>query len=207
MRAIKELPTICRDRKEFVTKIADVLAQLLLSEDQLELNTVNNALSTLANYDIKSFFLALFNQILEGEEETRDIVLKFLRARFRLINPNLITKEVEEFILEECKKVLVDVTKEEFLTLMNILSSLKISKTLTGHNTLLAIIRDQAELNTEFNVSLTLFLIGLFYNFYIQPSDMDYLDKLLMCIRHGSPYFSVTFYNFNFYLVFTFCDF
>ncbi|OTF80296.1 apoptosis inhibitor 5-like protein, partial [Euroglyphus maynei] len=72
--AIKELPNICRDRKEFVTKIADVLAQLLLSEDQIELNIVNQALITLANYDIKSFLLALFGQILDGEDETRDRV-------------------------------------------------------------------------------------------------------------------------------------
>lgn len=138
----------------FVPKITDVLAQLLLSEDQIELTTVNNALSTLANYDIKSFLATLFAQILEGEEENRDIVLKFLKNRFRLINPNLITKEIEEFFLEECKKVLVDVTKEEFITLMNLLSGLKISKTLNGHNTLLAIIKEQTELSNEFNVSL-----------------------------------------------------
>lgn len=144
---------MCRERKEFVTKIADVLAQLLISEDQIELNIVNQALSTLANYDIKGFFLALYGQILEGEEETRDKVIKFLRDRFRLINSSLLTKEIEEFVLEESKKVLVDVTKEEFVILMNLLSGLKISKTLAGHNVLLTIIREQAELNTEFNVS------------------------------------------------------
>lgn len=158
------MPNICRDRKEFVTKIADVLAQLLLSEDQIELTIVNQALTTLANFDIKSFFLALFGQILEGEEETRDKVIRFLRDRFRLFNASLLTKEVEEFFLEEAKKVLVDVTKDEFVTLMNLLSGLKISKSLAGHNALLAIIKDQAELNNEFNVSIHIFL------FYIKWS-------------------------------------
>lgn len=151
-RAIKELPNICRDRKEFVSKIADVLAQLLLSEDQIELNIVRSSLTTLANYDIRNFFVALFSQMLEGEEETRDRVIKFLRDRFHLINSSLLTKEVEEFFLEEAKKVLIDVTKDEFVTLMNLLSGLKISKSLTGHNALLAIIKEQAELSNEFNV-------------------------------------------------------
>ena len=85
-------------------KIADVLAQLLLSEDQIELTIVNQSLTTLANYDVKNLFLALFGQILEGEEDTRDRVIKFLRDRFRLINSSLLTKEVEEFFLQEAKK-------------------------------------------------------------------------------------------------------
>lgn len=164
------MPNICRDRKEFVAKISDVLAQLLLSEDQIELNLVNQALTTLANYDTKSFFLALFGQILEGEEETRDKVMKFLKDRFKIIsssNSNLLTKEIEEFFLEESKKVLKDsVTKEEFIILMNILSGLKISKSLTGHNTLLAIIKDQAELTNEFNVINFLHIFSILIIFY-----------------------------------------
>ncbi|XP_075588063.1 apoptosis inhibitor cassowary isoform X2 [Dermatophagoides farinae] len=148
--AIKELPNICRDRKELVTKIADVLAQLLLSEDPIELNIVNQALITLANYDIKSFLLALFGQILDGEDETRDRVVKFFGTKFRTIKPDLLTKEIEEFILENCKKILIDVTKEEFITLMTLLAGLKISKTVHGHNNLLAIVKDQSELNNDF---------------------------------------------------------
>ncbi|KAH9528819.1 Apoptosis inhibitor 5 [Dermatophagoides farinae] len=168
--AIKELPNICRDRKELVTKICDVLAQLLLSEDPLELNIVNQALITLANYDIKSFLFALFVQILDGEGETRDRVVKFFGTKFRTIKPNLLTKEIEEFILENCKKILIDATKEEFITLMTLLAGLKISKTVHGHNNLLAIVKDQSELNNDFI-----------------PNS---LDKFLMCVRHGIPYFS-----------------
>lgn len=134
-----------------------MLAQLLLSEDQIELTIVNQALTTLASFDIKSFLQALFGQINEGEEETRERVVKFLKERLRNINASLWTKEVEEFFLEEAKKVLNDVTKDEFVTLMTLLSGLKISKTLNGHNALLGIIREQAELQTPFNVGDHLF--------------------------------------------------
>lgn len=161
-------------------KIADVLAQLLLSEDSHELNIVNISLSTIAGYDVKSFFTALFNHIIEGEDETRNRVIKFLRDRFKLIDSNLLTREVEEFFLGECKKVLVDVTKDEFVTLMTLLAGLKISKTMSGHNVLLSIIAEKAELGNEFDVN-----------------DQDFLDKLLMCIRHGSPYFSVSLLKFD----------
>ena len=117
-------------------------------------------MTTLASYDIKSLFLALFGQILEGEEETRYRIIKFLRDRFRLINASLLTKEIEEYFFEECRKVLVDVTKEEFIILMNLLSGLKISKSLTGHNALLAIIKEQAELTNEFNVIIFLLFLS-----------------------------------------------
>ncbi len=163
----------------------------MLSEDQIELTIVNQALTTLASFDIKSFLQALFGQINEGEEETRERVVKFLKERVRNINPALWTKEVEEFFLEEAKKVLNDVTKDEFVTLMTLLSGLKISKTLNGHNALLSIIKEQAELETPFNVSIHLFKVQFSVFFTLQPEDNDFLDKLLMCIRHGIPYFSV----------------
>lgn len=158
------MPNICKDKKEFVTKIADVLAQLLCSEDQIELTIVNQALSTLANIDIKSFLLALFSQILEGEEDTRGKVIKFLRDRFKLINPDLITKEVEEFLLDQTKKVLIeDAAEDEFVILMNLLAGLKISRTVDGHNALISIIREKLEkkMEEEFNVSFFLFYMVL----------------------------------------------
>lgn len=125
---------------------------MLLSDDQIELNIVNQALITLANFDIKSFIHALFGQILEGEEESRERLFKFLKSKFSFINNELLTKEIEELFLNESKKVLIDVTKDEFIILMDLLSSLKISKTVAGHNILLSMIKDQAELNNDFEV-------------------------------------------------------
>ena len=150
--AIKELPNICRERKEYVPKMADVLAQLLQTEDNNELTIVNHSLTTLAKYDAKGFFGGLFSQIIGGEDIVRERAIKFLKDRLKLIPTDIFTKEVEEYFLEESRKVMVDVNKEEFITLMTLLGSLKISKSLTGQQVLMDIVKDQAELNDPFDV-------------------------------------------------------
>ncbi|XP_054159479.1 apoptosis inhibitor 5-like [Oppia nitens] len=171
--AIKELPSICRERKEYVPKIADVLAQLLQTEDSAELNVVNHSLTTLAKYDAKGFFGGLFMQINSGDDIVREKAIKFFKDRWRLIPTDVLTKEVEEYFLDESRKVMADVSKEEFITFMTLLSGLKISKVLSGHQTLLDIVKEQAELNTPFDAS-----------------EMDFVDKLIMSVRHGIPFFS-----------------
>jgi hypothetical protein len=172
--AIKELPAICRERKEYVPKIADVLAQLLQTEDPIELNIVNQSLTTLAKYDAKGFFGGLFSQIISGEDFVRERAVKFLKDRLKLIPSDIFTKEIEDYFLNECQKVMTDITKDEFVTFMTLLSGLKVSKSLTGQQMLLDIVKEQAELNNPFD-----------------PSEVEFVDKLLMCIRHAIPFFSV----------------
>jgi hypothetical protein len=195
------LPTICRERKEYVPKIADVLAQLLQTEDPIELNIVNQSLTTLAKYDAKGFFGGLFSQIITGEDFVRERAVKFLKDRFKLIPSDIFTKEIEDYFLTECQKVMTDVTKDEFVTFMTLLSGLKVSKSLTGQQLLLDIVKEQAELNNPFDVCLNT-ILNYFLNidfklFLLKPSEVELVDKLLMCIRHAIPFFSV----FIFYLI------
>lgn len=51
--AIKELPNLCKDSKEHVSRISDILAQLLIVEDQNEYLQVQNSLQQLFKYDAK----------------------------------------------------------------------------------------------------------------------------------------------------------
>ncbi len=195
------MPTICRERKEYVPKIADVLAQLLQTEDPIELNIVNQSLTTLAKYDAKGFFGGLFSQIITGEDFVRERAVKFLKDRFKLIPSDIFTKEIEDYFLTECQKVMTDVTKDEFVTFMTLLSGLKVSKSLTGQQLLLDIVKEQAELNNPFDVCLNT-ILNYFLNidfklFLLKPSEVELVDKLLMCIRHAIPFFSV----FIFYLI------
>jgi len=134
--------------------MADVLAQLLQTEDTVELNIVNQSLTTLAKYDAKGFFFFFFSQIISGEDVVRERAVKFLKDRLKLVSSDIFTKEIEEYFLDECRKVMTDVNKEEFITFMNLLSGLKISKTLTGQQSLLDIVKEQAELNNPFDVRL-----------------------------------------------------
>ncbi len=190
------MPAICRERKEYVPKIADVLAQLLQTEDPIELNIVNQSLTTLAKYDAKGFFGGLFSQIISGEDFVRERAVKFLKDRLKLIPSDIFTKEIEDYFLNECQKVMTDITKDEFVTFMTLLSGLKVSKSLTGQQMLLDIVKEQAELNNPFDVSFNTILNYYFLNidfklFLLKPSEVEFVDKLLMCIRHAIPFFSV----------------
>ena len=55
-QAIKDLPILCRDMKEFLPKIADVLSQLLQTEDKSEIVVVQNSLMSLFRRDAKGMF-------------------------------------------------------------------------------------------------------------------------------------------------------
>lgn len=55
-QAIKDLPILCRDMKEFLPKIADVLSQLLQTEDKSEIVVVQNSLMSLFRRDAKGIF-------------------------------------------------------------------------------------------------------------------------------------------------------
>lgn len=172
-QAIKDLPSFCKDSKEYVPKIADVLAQMLQADDSSEITIVHSSLMTIFKLDAKGTLYGLFAQIASGEDVTRKRSMKFLCTKVKNLAPELLTKEIEEYILEECKKLFQDVTGQEFLTLMSMLSSLKISKTIPGQQALVDIITEQAGLDKEFDYSVS-----------------ENIECLLLCIRLAMPYFS-----------------
>mgnify|MGYP002153692806 CR=1 FL=1 len=73
-----------------------------------------------------------------------------------------------------CFQVLQDVTKDEFIYIMEVLKSVPSMNTVQGRQQLLDIVRDQAELNTSF-----------------EASDSDVVDRLMSCVKQASPLFSV----------------
>lgn len=48
----------------------------------------------------------LFNQILTGEDLVRDRSIKFLANKYKLLGPEIITKDAEDLVIAETKKVL-----------------------------------------------------------------------------------------------------
>lgn len=52
-QAIKDLPLLCKDTKEYTSRIGDILAQLLIVDDPLELQQVHMLLQQLLKYDVK----------------------------------------------------------------------------------------------------------------------------------------------------------
>ena len=185
-QAIRDLPTICKESKEFVPKTTDVLTQLLVAEDASELQIVTSSLFTLFKQDPKGFITGLFSQIVNGEDATRERALQFLVNKYRMLPDDLMTREVEDCVVNEVRRAMEDCTKDEFVSFMNILTGLKIMKLVSGQQTMLDIITEQADLNS------------------IEASDTESLDKLLMCVKYAIPHFS-PFVNSNLFVSF-FCQ-
>ena len=72
-------------------------------------------------------------------------------------------------------QVLEDVTGEEFVLLMRILSGLKNLQTVSGRQQLVELVVEQAFLEQALN-----------------PADNDAVDRLLQCTRQALPLFSVS---------------
>ncbi|PSN40191.1 Apoptosis inhibitor 5 [Blattella germanica] len=154
-QAIKDLPSLCKDNKEHTQKIADILAQLLQAEDR-----------TLGG---------IFSQILSGDDLIRERCIKFLTVKIKALGHDVITKDAEELLISECKKVLQDVTADEFHNLMELLGWTRLGHSVSGQQELVDIVAEQAEINQNFD-----------------PKDIenDNVDRLIQCVKHALPYFS-----------------
>ncbi|XP_059616977.1 apoptosis inhibitor 5 homolog [Phlebotomus argentipes] len=173
-QAIKDLPQLCKDTKENIPKIADSLAQLLLL-DGTELIVVYFSLQTLAKLDAKLTLTGVISQIITGDEQTREKCFKYIQHKFRNYAPDIYTKEIEEYLVAELKKILHDVTSDEFQIIMTILGSTKLGKTVTGHAELVNLAVEQAELGAD-----------------IDPVTLEdeTIERFIQCATHALPYFS-----------------
>ncbi|KAJ1182473.1 hypothetical protein NDU88_007663 [Pleurodeles waltl] len=170
-QAIKELPQFATG--DNLPRVADILTQLLQSDDSAEFNLVNNSLLSIFKMDAKGTLGGLFSQILQGEDIVRERAIKFLSTKVRNLPEEVMTKEVDDLIFTESKKVLYDVTGEEFVLFMKILSSLKSLQSVSGRQQLVDLVSDQAGLQQTLN-----------------PADPDSVDRLLQCMRQAVPLFS-----------------
>ncbi|XP_026466555.1 apoptosis inhibitor 5 homolog [Ctenocephalides felis] len=174
-QATKDLPAFCKDNKEYTQKVADILAQLLQSKDSLELIVVQNSLLAVLKSDPQGAFAGIFNQILHGEDIVRERCIKFLSTKIKQLGSDILTKDIEDQLIENCKKVLQDVTCEEFHTLMSILSSTRLGKAVSGHKQLVDIVVEQSELDG---------------NFEVNREEDDHRERLMQCLAIAMPYFS-----------------
>lgn len=173
--AMKSLPIFCKDTKEYVSKIADILAQLLQLEDAQEYNTASNSLLQILKANPVTVIKCIFKQILTGDNVVRDKCIKFLITKVKSLDKSVLSPEVDDVIITECKKVFQDVTAEEFINLMPFLISTRICNTFTGQQELVDIAGDQAEIEAQFD-----------------PLDKESnnVDRLITCIKLVLPFFS-----------------
>ncbi|XP_074108268.1 apoptosis inhibitor cassowary [Cotesia typhae] len=172
-QAIKDLPALCKDNKEHTPRIADILAQLLQAQDPTELAVVCNSIMTLMKNDSKATLSGCFSQIVNGDDGTRESCIKFLATKLKSLGHDIINKESEDLLITECKKVLRDVTAEEFHNIMDILGWTRLGSTVAGQQELIEITIEQAELSVPF-----------------KHNNVEQWDKLVHCIKHALPHFN-----------------
>ncbi|KAK7098622.1 apoptosis inhibitor 5-like [Littorina saxatilis] len=175
-QAIKDLPSLCRICPQHTAQIAEALSQLLLSDDATELSVIQSSLVSLFTINAKGVLEGMFQYILaehEDDDNLREKVLKFLTQKLKTLPDDTVDKDAEDFVVAQCKKVLLDVTKDEFLAVMDILRSLKTMSTVQGRQQLVEIVTEQAELDQP-----------------LEATDADCVDRLLQCMRTAAPLFS-----------------
>ncbi|XP_076033839.1 apoptosis inhibitor cassowary [Oratosquilla oratoria] len=173
-QAIKDLPSFCKDRIELLPKVADILAQLLQMEDQVELAVVQNSLVALFKIDAKGTLTGLFYQIENSDDDlVRERCIRFLHSKMRSLGPDVFTSEVETLVLTEAKKVLQDASEEEFVLMMGILKELKCCHTVKGFQQLVDLVAEQCNLNKSFDAT-----------------DQESVHRLVTCVKQALPYFS-----------------
>lgn len=174
-QAIKDLPNLCKDTKQHVQKIADILAQLLQTDESSELTVVYNSLMSVFKIDCKASLAGLFTQVLQGDDLTRERCLKFLATKVKSLGHDVINKDSEEYLIAECKKVLQDVTADEFHYIMDILGWTRLGQTVSGQQELVDLVAEQADIHNDFDP---------------RDPENDNVDRLIQCVRQALPYFS-----------------
>merc|ERR1712002_323118 len=94
---------MCRERKDYLPKIADVLTQLLQTDESSEVVVIQNSLMSLLRKDCKGALIGLFCQIKTGGDLVRERALKFLFVKVKTEGKDLLNKEGEIHLFEEIK--------------------------------------------------------------------------------------------------------
>ncbi|MBA0599009.1 hypothetical protein Gorai_005249, partial [Gossypium raimondii] len=111
VQAIRGLPLFCKDTKEYISKIVDILGQLLTAEEIVERDAVHKALMSVLRQDVKESLTALFKHIWNVEDPSqddtiRDKVLCFIRDKVFPLKAELLRpqEEMERHITDLIKK-------------------------------------------------------------------------------------------------------
>ncbi|KAK4493234.1 hypothetical protein RD792_017896 [Penstemon davidsonii] len=182
VQAIRGLPLFCKDTPEHLSKIVDILAQLLTAVENVERDAVHKALLSLLRQDVKASLTALFKHIecvdeQLTDENLRERTLLFIRDKVFPLKTDLLkpSDQMERHITDLIRKSLQDVTGVEFQMFMDFLKSLSMFGEKAPPERvqeLIEIIEDQADLDAQFNVD-----------------EGDHIDRLISCLFMALPFF------------------
>ncbi|CAA6672952.1 unnamed protein product [Spirodela intermedia] len=176
VQAIRGLPLLCKDTPDYVTKIVDVLGQLLVAEENVERDAVHKALMSLLRQDAKASLSGLFKHVESSDENIREKVIYFLKDKVFPLKAELLKpqEQMERHVTDLVKKFarchwcriqIVYGLPQQFEHFWESAPPDRIQE-------LIEIIEGQADLDVQFNVS-----------------DIDHIDRLISCMFMAVPYF------------------
>ncbi|KAK4364118.1 hypothetical protein RND71_015476 [Anisodus tanguticus] len=199
VQAIRGLPLFCKDTPEHLSKIVDILVQLLTAEENVERDAVNKALLSLLRQDVKASLTALFKHVETVDEQMsddnlRERTLVFIRDKVFPLKAELLKppEQMERHITDLIKKSLQDVTGAEFKMFMDFLKSLTIFGDKAPQERvqeLIEIIAGQADLDAQFNRGASNSRFLTYLNKHIFPV----FDKKYMPLRKAGEEMNFTY--------------
>jgi len=173
-QAIKDLPMMCRDRKEYLPKIVDVLTQLLQTDEETEVTVIHSAIMTLLRKNCKGTLIGLFCQVKTGGDLVRERAIKFLYMKLKTESKELLNKEGEIHLFEEIKACTFEgCTAEEFQMFMTMLNLTSIPKSVTGKSMIVEMIGKMVDFDKDF-----------------LADEEEAVDRILQCYHAASEFFS-----------------
>lgn len=176
IQAVRGLPFLCKDTPEHLPKLADVLCQLLLAEEQQEQIIVQNSLMQVVRQNAKDALTAVFKHVENAEDNVRDKVFNFIRLKIFPNKASLLAPPDMERHITDLIKGLQDVTGDEFQMLMNFLRTLSLfgdKAPPERMQELVDIVEAQADLDSKFDIS-----------------DADHAERILACLQMAVPLYA-----------------
>jgi len=154
--AIKELPNFCKDNPNNVSKIADILSQLLATDDNVELVVVQGSLYQLLKTNPKECLVGIFQQLSNPSDiedsALREKTCKFVSSKLPTLTEKELDAETEKYIITTVKKLMATADGPTFAGLLGILSVLKSMKLLTVRQQMVEVIESKAGVDKSASV-------------------------------------------------------
>eukprot|EP00698_Gefionella_okellyi_P009998 TRINITY_DN2573_c0_g1_i1.p1 TRINITY_DN2573_c0_g1~~TRINITY_DN2573_c0_g1_i1.p1 ORF type:complete len:559 (-),score=193.89 TRINITY_DN2573_c0_g1_i1:66-1742(-) len=150
--AIRSFPLICKDQPTQIENLVNALAQLMQSDESIELETIRVALNKLLAIDAKATVTAMFNSINTAEDGSRAKVISFVPTAIAA-QPELFRRpDVEAALIDSIKKTLPSTDASEFTTFISLLCTLpRFQGSPAAAAELVDILGDKAGLNEDFS--------------------------------------------------------
>lgn len=174
---MRYLVSICKDVKEHLPKVTDILAQMMQLEEQRDHTTASWCLMQLWKEDPSNVLKTLYQHIRSLDSHPARIKLLEFLQKHCIKDLKEQPAEIEKIIVEEAKKNLQQIISSGELTLiLTILKDSSYGKSTIGQQELIRFIGDTLELDRE-----------------VDPLEKNTIDKIVLATQQAISFFTVSY--------------